>query len=144
MMTEEEKIQERIDKAVRVAKAPLYEDLHTMTRALADEHRRVDVAVQVRQQVEIERNKLQAKAKVDEQERAGLQLQVETLHKEAAAGQKFHLDVLGHLAKLGIPTPAEGYLKGGAPLITRDLDDLVHTNVNRALAEAEKGQAKRS
>ena len=122
MMTEEEKLQERIDKAVRSAKAPLDESINTLTRALADEHRRVDEAVKVRHLTEIDRNSVAGTLKTAEQDKTGLKAQVTKLTNDLKVAEKFHLEVLGCLASHGIPTPQAGYLKAGSSSILRDLD----------------------
>lgn len=82
MTLTEAELEAKLAAVMAKAKAPLLEDLHTMTRALADEHRRVDIAIDGRHAAEADRNRLSAKMKLDDQERAGLQHQVFELHKE--------------------------------------------------------------
>ena len=83
-MTPEE---EKLEKAIRAAKAPLQEDVHTLTRALADEHRRVDVAVAARHRSETERNAALGTIKSLEKDKAGLQMQVTQLHTKLKGTQ---------------------------------------------------------
>lgn len=142
-MTPEEELAHKIRVAVMIATTNLEVNNKTLTRALADEHRRVDEAIAVRQQTEIDRNVVAGRLDSVQKENTGLQRQVEHLHTDLGAAQRFHTDVLGHLAKFKIATPQEGYLKSRTGRVTNDLDILRETAAVEALAFKAKQDAEK-